>query len=212
MNDVRALSITLLAIALLPQMANADDKKLGIELTPYGAYRFGGEFSVEESDESYKLKDSSSFGVILNIPHSNNTQYEVLYSQQDTEAVFSGPTTGDPVVDLDLRVLQLGGTYLGGGETVRPYLVATIGGTYVKARSTGSGSDTFFSGSIGAGLLYRPYSRLGLRFEARAYGTLTSSSTTLFCGSGPDLNGCAIRLEGDLLSQVETFAGVVFRF
>jgi hypothetical protein len=212
MKKLRAVSILVLTIALFAQTASAADEKSGVEVTPFGAYRFGGKFDVKQSDEFYDLDDSASFGVILNLPHSENTQYEVFYSQQETKAVFSGAAANDLAVDLDMHVLQLGGTYLGDGETLRPYLAATIGGTYVKVRSAGSGSDTFFSGSIGAGLLFQPYSRLGLRLEARAYGTLTDSKTELFCQTGPDLSLCAVRIEGNLLSQIETFAGVVFRF
>jgi hypothetical protein len=95
---------------------------------------------------------------------------------------------------------------------VRPYLAATLGGTHARARSTGSGSDTFWSGSIGLGLLISPSSRIGLRLEARAYGTLTSSNTDLLCQTGPDANFCAVRIQGEMLTQIETFAGVVFRF
>jgi hypothetical protein len=108
-----------------------------------------------------------------------------------------------------LQTLQIGGTYQGRGDTVRPYLAATIGGTRIE---TDAESDIFFSGSIGVGLQIRPLARLGIRLEARAHGTLTDSDTDLFCSTGPDLNTCAVQIEGDLLAQLEAFAGVVFRF
>ena len=203
---------TLLLVLLAPFTIHAQDNALGFELTPFGACRFGGTFSVEESSDSYELQDSSSFGLIVNWRHSPDTTWEILYSKQQTEAEFSSATVNDPLVDIDLQVLQLGGTFQFEGEKARPYLVATIGGTHASARSTGSNSDTFLSGSIGVGVLVSPNSRVGLRLEARAYGTLTSSSTDLLCQTGPVISGCAVRIEGDLLSQVETFAGVVFRF
>ena len=53
---------------------------------------------------------------------------------------------------------------------------------------------------------------LHFRVEARAWGSLTDSNTDLFCSVGPDQNICAIRVDGSVLSQVETFAGIVFRF
>ena len=136
----------------------------------------------------------------------------MLYSKQQSEAEFSSATVNDSLVDIDLQILQLGGTYQFEGENARPYLAATLGGTHASARSRGSNSDTFLSGSIGVGVLISPNSRVGLRLEARAYGTLTRSSTDLLCQTGPVSSGCAVRIEGDLLSQVETFAGVVFRF
>ena len=46
---------TLLLVLLAPFPIYAQDNALGLELTPFGAYRFGGTFSVEESSESYEL-------------------------------------------------------------------------------------------------------------------------------------------------------------
>ena len=189
-----------------------DDSAHGFELTPFGGYRFGGSFDVAESTDSYELQDGSSFGLILNWQHTGETKWEILYSRQQTEAEYVGAANNDPVVDVDLHSLQLGGMYLFEGNTVQPYLAATVGGTHASARSSGSKSDTFFAGSIGAGVLIGTGSRFGLRLEARAYGTLARSNTNLFCQTGPDANVCAFRAEGDLISQVETFAGVVFRF
>jgi len=182
------------------------------EITAFGAYRFGGTFEEDATDASYELNDSPSFGLILNLPHKDPTQWEIIYSQQRTEAEFSGATSNDPEVDIDLHVLQLGGTYQWEGDVARPYLAFTLGGTHVRTRSADSNSDTFFSGSIGVGMKFLPTSRVGIRVEARAYGTLVSSSTDLFCSTGPDLNLCAVRLEGRMLSQVETFAGITVRF
>ena len=200
----------LLLLFLSPTLLQAQEAMT--EITAFGAYRFGGTFEEEESEARYELEDSPSFGLILNIRHQDPTQWEILYSQQQTEAEFIGATTNDPEVDIDLHVLQLGGTYQFEGDVARPYLAFTLGGTHVRTSSTASKSDTFFSGSIGVGMKFLPTSRVGIRIEARAYGTLVSSSTDLFCSTGPDANICAIRLEGKMLSQVETFAGVTVRF
>ena len=194
--------------------ANAQQEDSWFEITPFGAYRFGGSFEITDSTDSYDFEDSASFGLILNFPHRQNTRWEVLYSQQSTEAELQGATTGDPVIDLDLQVLQIGGTYQfeGQAKSVVPYLAATLGATHAKASATGSESDTFWSASIGLGMLVSPNSRVGLRLEARAYGTFTNSSTDLLCLAGPAGGACAIRIDGDLITQIETFAGVVFRF
>ena len=117
-----------------------------------------------------------------------------------------------PAVDTGIQVLQVGGTYQGSSATVRPYLPLTLGGTHIKTTVNGSQSDTFWSGSVGVGVQVSPSSRLGLRLEARAYGTLMKSNTDLFCRTGSDINVCAIRIDGSLLGQAEAFAGVVFRF
>ena len=200
----------ILSMVLFPAVLQAQEPTG--EITAFGAYRFGGTFEEDATEATYELKDSPSFGLILNLRHKDPTQWEILYSQQQTEAEFTGSTLNDPVVDIDLHVLQLGGTYQFDGEVARPYLAFTLGGTHVRTSSAESRSDTFFSGSIGVGMKFLPTSRVGIRVEARAYGTLVSSSTDLFCSTGPDQNICAIRLEGKMLSQVETFAGITVRF
>jgi hypothetical protein len=183
------------------------------ELTPYGAYRFGGSFDLEDSDTGYELADSPSFGLLFNIRQHANTQWEILYSSQQTDARFSDATINALSLDVSQQTLQGGGTYQGEGETVRPYVAVTLGGTHIQTSVGGaSRSDTFWSGSIGLGLQLRPTERLGIRLEARAFGTLMDSDTDLFCQTGPNQNVCAIRIDGTLMSQVETLAGVVFRF
>jgi opacity protein-like surface antigen len=194
-----------LPVCALAQEANT-------EITAFGAFRFGGTFEDDQSDASYELEDSPSFGLILNIRDRDNTQWEIFYSQQQTEAEFLGGTVNDPEVDIDLHVLQLGGTYQWDGEVARPYLAFTLGGTHIRTSSTESNSDTFFSGSIGLGMQFLPTSRVGIRVEARAYGTLIDSGTDLFCSTGPDANVCAVRVEGEMLGQFETFVGGTFRF
>lgn len=183
-----------------------------VEITPYGGYRFGGTFTVDGSGDEYELDDAASAGIIVNLRQYENTQWELLYARQRSDARFDGATINDAVIDIETHTVQLGGTYQGPGDRVRPYLAATLGGTRIEASSSGSESDTFWSGSIGVGLHVRPSARIGLRVEARAHGVLLDSSTELLCRTGPDLNICAIRVEGDVLGQVETFVGVVFRF
>ena len=202
--------VLILPLLVLPALLQAQEPTA--EITAFGAYRFGGTFEEEATEATYELEDSPSFGLILNLRHKDPTQWEILYSQQQTEAEFTGSTLNDPAVDIDLHVLQLGGTYQWDGDVARPYLAFTLGGTHVRTSSAESRSDTFFSGSIGVGMKFLPTSRVGIRVEARAYGTLVSSSTDLFCSTGPDANVCAIRLEGKMLSQVETFAGITVRF
>lgn len=197
-------------LAFVPALAGAQDS--GVEITPFVGYRFGGTFESEEPVAEYEMQDSSSFGLLLNFPHRSNTQWEVLYSQQNSEADYSGMAGPDPEVDVEIHVLQLGGTYLFDSERAQPYLAATIGGTHIRTESTTSQDDTFFSGSIGLGVKFMPSPRIGIRLEARAYGTLIDSSSRIFCSTGPDQNICAVQVEGKMLTQIETFAGVTFRF
>ena len=145
MSRLLAVAVALMCLAF-PAWAQQD--KASFELTPFGGYRFGGTFEVEDSPDSYDFEDSASYGVILNFPHRANTRWEVLYSRQSTEAEFSDPASSNALLDIDSHILQIGGTYQFEGDKVLPYLAATLGGTHVKASANGSESDTFWSGSL----------------------------------------------------------------
>ena len=203
-----------LALVLLIAAPSAIGQELDTEFTIFGGYRFGGSIDIMDSDATYDVQDSPSFGLIWNHRQKENTQWEVYYSQQRTEAELSDPLLADPSVDIDLYTLQFGGTYLGEGDAVRPYVALTLGGTHIKSNSVdgNSDSDTFLSGSIGVGFKMQASNRLGFRLEARVNGVFMRDSTRLFCQTGPDANVCAIQLEGDMMGQLETFAGIVFRF
>jgi len=200
------------ALLGLGRDAVAQTESQRFELTPYGGYRFGGSFKTEDGATTVSLDDSHSLGLVFNARESANTQWEVIYSRQDSSADTSMLQGFAPTTDMRIELLQGGGTYeFEGTAAAQPYLAATLGGTHVSPEAPGLDSDTFWSMSIGLGLALRPNARFGVRLEARALGTLVGSSTTLFCRS--DLGGgCTVRLDGRVLWQVETFAGVVFRF
>jgi hypothetical protein len=197
-------------LVLVPILAEAQE--FSAEITPYVGVRFGGTFENEERTARYEMEDSESFGLIVAFPYDVNAHWEIIYSYQDSEARYIGDPGPDPLVDTEIHVLQLGGTYRGSGEKAIPYLAATLGGTHIRTRSTDTRDDTFFSGSIGIGMMFLPTSRVGIRVEARAYGTFVSNSSELFCSTGPDANLCAIRIEGTLLSVCRNYLPLLSAF
>ena len=82
--------ILLSLVLLFPALSQAQEATT--EITAFGAYRFGGTFEEEATEAKYELEDSPSFGLILNIRHQDPTQWEILYSQQQTDAEFVGGT------------------------------------------------------------------------------------------------------------------------
>lgn len=182
------------------------------EVTAFGGYRFGGSFEVRDTGTSYDLDDAASFGLIFDRSHDANTRWEIIYARQDTDAVRGTPGGNASQVDIELQMLELGGVYLWAGDTVQPYLAATIGGTHVKTRAPAVERDTFLSGSIGAGIRIAPGGRFGLRLEARYHAVVTDEDTDLFCRTGPESNVCAVRIHASILGQIATFAGLTLRF
>ena len=202
----------LAVVCLCGSSAFAQSNAPNTELTFFGGLRTGGEISTEDSDAVYKAKDTESFGVIWNKRQKTNTQWEVYFSQQQTEVELRDSVLISPKVDVDIYTLQLGGTYLFNSNSVQPYLAMTLGGTHVKANADGGSSDTFVSGSLGLGFKFGSSERLGFRLEARAHGVLVQDNSQLFCRTGPVQNVCVVQIEGDMFGQFETFAGITFRF
>jgi hypothetical protein len=205
-------SASLGALLATPSVSYGQERPKRFELTPYGGFRFGGTFESQDDDDSVALDDHASAGLIFNLREGSQTQWEVIYSHQRTTGDTAGLTGFAPSTDFEIDYLQGGGTYLGLADGVRPFVAMTLGGARVSPQAPELDSDTFWSFSIGGGLQLQPSARIGIRLEARAWGTLIESDTRLFCRSGFEGAFCAIRVEGTVLWQLETFAGVVFRF
>lgn len=195
-------------------IATAAAEPGSFEITPYGAYSIGGTFNDSESNASLSTRDSASFGLILNFRESANTQWEIIYSLQSTDIAVRGVPNLSDSLDLDVHYLQAGGTYQGDSGSVRPFVSLTAGLAHFDVKNDGYDSDNFFAFSIGAGLQLRPNDRLGIRLEARAFGSLLKSSSALFCESDPagGTAGCAFFLAGEVYWQLQPMAGIVFRF
>jgi len=206
--------ILICSLLFSPYTVAAQTASGNVELTPYGAYSLGGTFNDLESDATAELQDSGNFGLLLNIRQAANTQWEVIYSQQSTDIDITGLPTADEVHETTVHYLQGGGTYQGDGDKVRPYLAATVGAAHFDVATDGYDSETYFAFSIGTGLQIWSNERLGMRLEARAFGSLISSDSDLFCISDPGNGtaGCAITVAGEVLWQFQAMAGVVFRF
>ena len=100
-------SIVVTSFLCLPA-ALAQEQSFNFEITPYGAYRFGGEFEESTGNFSIEIHDNSSYGLILNARHSPVTQWEILYSHQETGADTLGLGLADPELDIDLDYLHAG--------------------------------------------------------------------------------------------------------
>lgn len=183
------------------------------ELTPYAAYRFGGEFEEQDGDRAFELGEGNAQGLIFNIRAADvNTQWEVLYARQQAEVETQPSFSGGPLLDIDIDYLHFGGTYLFEGVNTRPFVALTAGVSHFEPGLPGYAGETYFSGSIGGGVQVRATKRLGVRLEARAFATLVDSDGSLFCASGDQISGCAFTVNGTALYQFEARAGLVFRF
>jgi opacity protein-like surface antigen len=181
-------------------------------LTPFGGYTFGGEFKDAEDSVSVEVDDAAHMGLIFNIREGANTQWEIFYSRQQSEADTAEVSPTQPVVELDIQYLHIGGTYVADGNRARPFLAATIGGTRFDPDPLTFDSENFFSFGVGAGWYVAATERLDFRLEGRVLGTFLRSDTELFCETGPNENVCAIAADSELYWQFQTSLGFAFRF
>ncbi|HSG06000.1 MAG TPA: outer membrane beta-barrel protein [Nitrospiria bacterium] len=201
------LSVRLAALlVLLSAPASAD---WGVELTPFAGFRLGGNFQDNTTGLDLDVDEGESFGLILDVQSTHETQYELFYSFQKTELQGDGLFGGDPLFDLDIHYLHIGGTYLLPGERVRPFVGGGLGITYFSPDGPGLDSEVYFSLSLGVGAKIPISKRLGVRLEGRGFLTILPEHTDIFCVSSGGA-ACDVRVQGDVFGQVLFLAGISF--
>ena len=207
---VKYLVVSLICL-LLAAPAGAQESH-DFELTPFVAYRIGGDFEDSETDEEFDLDDSEAFGLIFNIRAKPQGQWEILYAQQSTEVDTAGSFVATESIDLDVQYFQLGGTYLYDGDRVLPFIALTLGVTHFDPQFADLDSENYFSASFGGGIKMHLTERLGMRLEGRVYSTFLESDSRIFCSSNLGAGECLIQASGTTFNQWEARAGLVFRF
>ena len=197
------------AATSLPALAADDGARF--EVTPFAAYRVGGEFSDTDTDSKVELQESNAWGLTVNGSVLPYTEWEVLWSRQSTDSDASGFAGPQTSFAMRIDYLHFGGTYLFEGENVRPFIALTIGATRFDPGLPGLSGKTYGSASFGAGWKFYLGEHVGLRLEARGFGTLIDSSSRLFCASDGG-GSCLIVAKGEVLTQFEARAGFSIRF
>jgi opacity protein-like surface antigen len=193
-------------LVLLPAPARADR---GIELTPFAGFRFGGGFTDNTTGLDLDVDEGESFGLILGVPATHDTDYELFYSFQKSELQGEKLSGGEPLFDLTIHYLHIGGTYGFTGERVRPFIGGGLGITYFSPDGPGLDSEIDFSLSLGGGVKIPISKRVGLRLEGRGFLTILPDNTDIFCVSSGGAT-CAVRVQGDVFGQVLLLGGISF--
>ena len=179
----------------------------GVELTPFAGYTFGGSFEEVDTFTGLDVKESESYGIIIDVPNGYDTQFQFFFSHQPTLLKISdGPFSGDPLFDLDIEYFHFGGTYAPNNDNLNFYVSGGVGLTHISPES--GDSETNFSLSLGAGFKLFLTDHLGLRIEGRGFGTYYNGSNSIFCNNG----NCTIWISGDMLWQFTVFSGLILRF
>ena len=202
----------LLALTCAAPAARADGPRF--ELTPFGAYRVGGEFETPETEEvpsrEVDLEDGGGWGVDLGLYRDGSSFYELLYATESAEFDSSDPTLAG--VDVTTEYYQFGGTLLFADERwYVPYLSLTAGATRFSADG-GYGSETKFSMSLGGGFRLPFNDHLAATLGVRGYLTFVDSDTDFLCVSDSEGASCLVRSTGSTWFQGEASLGLTLRF
>jgi len=200
-----------LALALLASApARAQDASAPPTKFSIGAfigYRGGGSGTDTSTGNSYQLASAQSYGLVADFRVSPDTEVELLWSQQNTHVQQNSPVNAQ-LFDVNVGYYQIGGSYLFTQEGVQPFMVATMGVTYISPQQPGYQNETKFSFGLGGGVKLPVGRHFGLRLEARAYGTVLNNNSSAVCTS----NSCLIHVSGNLMWQYEANAGVYLSF
>ena len=208
------------ALATVP--AAAQEPPLRFELTPYAAYRIGGEFEPQSAPDDidpdgryFELHEGNAEGLILDIlTREGNTQWEALYAHQSTELETQPSFVGGPTLDIDVSYFQFGGTYLFDEESdsTVPFIALTAGLTRFEPGLDDIDAENYLSWSLGGGVQLRADRRIGVRLEARLFGSLIEDESALFCVSSPPSAAARCPSKATSLYQFEARVGIVARF
>jgi opacity protein-like surface antigen len=208
MNRIIATGLAFIAAVSPIESARAVEPST-FEATLFGGYRYGGKFDgIDPATDSYRLDSGAVFGIALNWQQSSDAYYEVSYNRQ------SGGVKDTSQFDMSIEYLHIGGYVQFGDPEARviPYFLMTVGATRFNPNRSEFDDEIEPSLAIGGGVKIRFSKNVGLRLEARGYGTFIDSDSDLFCLSSPPSLVCEISVQCDTLIQGQALVGVSVGF
>ncbi len=202
------LAMTAASLFAITSAAALETAEQGIEITPIVGYRSGGSFEDATTLETLKLDAAASYGLVINIDHDASTQWEFVYSHQNTELQLGPSFTGNHQFDLDVDYLSFGGAYVWRDARVQPFIGAAVGIAHLAPQDSSYAAETRLLLQLSGGYKYFLTPNLGLRLEARGYATLMDTDAAVFCGNG----SCIARVNSRGFGQLEVNAGLDMRF
>ena len=194
------------AIALLVCLAAQAVHAQGLELMPFGGYRFGGDLFELATGHPTDVDGSPALGLVVNVPLSNGLQVEALVTQQRPRVpVAAGPFDAEALRRVTVGHAQVGGLQELSQGRMRPFLTGVLGLT--RYASNGN-SEVRFTIGAGGGVKLFPVPHVGLRVDGRVYTTFVNADARFVaCAPGT----CLTSLHVDVVWQAELSAGIVFR-
>lgn len=175
------------------------------EITPFIGWRTSSSLEEVNTGATIDLDETDSYGIILSLKKDQGTNYDFLFSRQNTELQSS--TIPGYTESLRIDYYHFGGTVFYGHDKLHPFISGGLGATHISPANDNLSSETKFSLSISGGVKFPITQNVGLRLDARGYGTVVSSGGTILCSGG-----CVAQFKGSLFMQFEASAGLSIAF
>ncbi len=180
----------------------------GIEITPFGGYRFGGDFFEIIAGRPVDTDGAPAIGATVDVPLGGGLQVEGLFTHQDAQVeVEAAPFAPLQRAKVTVDHFQGGALqeYMDG--RVRPFSVGMLGLT----RYAGQGdSEIRFSVGAGGGVKLFATENVGLRLNGQVSATFVYfDARALACGAGAGV--CFVGLNTDIVWQIEFSAGLIVK-
>lgn len=196
-----------LLLPLLVLLACASPVSAEVELTPALGLRVAGAIDpVGAADTTLDL--SPAYGVTLDLTLRPEKYFTLLWSRQSSEFDAVGLLPDRDTFELDVDYLHVGGAYRPRrSKKLKPFVMATLGLTWVQPEPSSFGSEIGFSMLAGGGFIRELGPRTALRLDLRGFFNITGVTLSGTCGGV----GCSVRFSGGGGLQFETLFGVSFR-
>jgi hypothetical protein len=186
------------------------------ELTPFGAYQWGGSFNTNSfaTIPAGELSEKSSFswGAVMSFLAERYSAAELYYLRQDTKVDFQGVGAGNREVgDFANNYIQLGVRQgIPNESNLIPFITASLGVNILDPKASSLGTSTRFAWSLGGGGMFmQPGKRVGVRLDVKWMVTPVPSGTY---GTWCDYWGCYVTEGTSWLHQGSAGAGLVIAF
>ena len=176
-----------------------------VEVTPFGGYRFGGDFFELITGRQVDTDGAPAVGLIVDVPLHEGLQFEALFTHQN--ARISVPSLFGPPSHWQVSVdhLQAGGLQEYADGPVRPFATGMLGLT----RYAGVGdSEVRFTVGAGGGVKLFPASKVGVRLGSQVFATFVyADANVVACSPG----FCFLNLNVDIVWQIEFTAALIVK-
>jgi hypothetical protein len=178
----------------------------GIEITPFGGYRFGGDFFELIAGRPVDTDGAPAIGAIVDVPLGEGLQVEGLFTHQDAHVEMESGSFG-PLRRAKVTVDHFQGGALQEYQDgrIRPFATGMLGLT----RYAGEGdSEIRFSLGAGGGVKLFATENIGVRLNGQVSATFVYfDARAVGCSPG----FCLVGLNTDVVWQIEFSAGLIVK-